>query len=100
MGEHLVVETMAEWAQQRGGLCKSREHLHVPSISDAASAGDLSLWTESSSNLGDACFEFVEQRTFLCEPTRLRLAETVNQSTTEADSRKGMNPRRAIVQPI
>lgn len=98
--EHLVAETVADWAQQRGGFCKSRDQLNMPSSSDAASAGDLSLWTDSSSNLCDACFELVERRTFLCEAPRLRHAETVNQSTTEADSRKGLNPRRVVVQAM
>ena len=44
-----------------------------------------------------ACDEYVEQRTFLCEVLPLRRANSVVQSTTEAHSRHGINPRRVSV---
>jgi len=61
---------------------------------DAGNEPQRETWIEDTTGEAEVAFEI--QRTFICETKRLRNAESVTQSTTEA-RRGGLNPRR--VQP-
>lgn len=81
--EHLIEETLEVSARGSGSWIKTRRHLQVGSV--VASAPDSEK---------DEAIQLVVRHTFVCSARRRRPASEVTQSTTEVDSRKGLNPRR------
>lgn len=94
--EYLVEECLSVAVGEVGRRTwvKSREPLDLPEYSEVATVGDFA--EDADSTLADS---FVTQRTFLCLAASRRPAAAVTQSTTEADSRKGVNPRRVVIPP-
>mmetsp|Transcript_87988 Transcript_87988/g.222050 ORF Transcript_87988/g.222050 Transcript_87988/m.222050 type:complete len:736 (+) Transcript_87988:128-2335(+) len=96
--EHLVDEAMMDIG--KGGWAKDRQCLQLSQLSrNASSGGSPGQASEEVSHDDEAEdegkeYRLVAQRTFLCYAASLQHASSVVQSTTEANSRGGLNPRR------
>merc|ERR1712008_380224 len=99
--EHLLEEALAGIG--KGAWAKHREPLHVQEDSELASCGervDTEVEMQTCSEPEDAFQDetsmvLVERRTFLTYVPALLDSASVVQSTTEAASSNGLNPRRA-----
>lgn len=86
--EHLVEETIELAARGSGLWVKARRQLQAKDTDSV-----VAVASEPDTN---EVIQLVSSRTFLSFVPKLRAAAEVTQSTTEADSHKGLNPRRGI----
>jgi len=93
--EYLLEEALANVGQR--AWMKAREHIDIAGES-VRTVSHRAIPLSDSNKLGQSEFGLEDKlefsRTFLCSAPQRRRPESVSQSTTEARSRAGLNPRR------